>query len=46
MVELLVVGVLAFTALLVLSILIGVLGLVTGLVLLPLEILGWACKLV
>lgn len=45
MVELLVVGVLAFTAMLVLSVLIGVLGLVTGIVLLPFKILGWMFKL-
>lgn len=45
MVELLVIGVLAFTAMLVMSVLIGVLGLVTGIVLLPFRILGWAFKL-
>ena len=44
-VELLVIGVLAFTAMLVLSVLIGVLGLVTGIVLLPFRIIGWAFKL-
>lgn len=45
MVELMVIGVLAFTAMLVMSVLIGVLGLVTGIVLLPFRILGWAFKL-
>jgi len=43
-VELLVVAVLGFTAMLVLSVLIGVLGLVTGIVLLPFKILGWVFK--
>ena len=45
MVELLVIGVLAFTAMLVMSVLIGALGLVTGIVLLPFRILGWAFNL-
>lgn len=45
MVELLVVGVLAFTAMLVMGVLVGVLGLVTGIVLLPFKILGWVFNL-
>lgn len=45
MVELLVISVLVFTAMLVMSVLISVLGLVTGIVLLPFKILGWAFKL-
>lgn len=44
-IELLVFGVLAFAAMLVVGVLVGVLGLLAGIVTLPFRILGWTIKL-